>query len=130
MLPNGPLLARIYEIRPLTCPRCHGPMCLIAFLTEPPTIRAILAHLGEPITATEMSVWNSYPLSLCGVPGLLAWARFCFVDANTAYSGSQAVTPRRLAAHDNFQSSRNTNASRSNALTRFSGTSNSSVDQA
>jgi len=29
------LLARIYETRPLTCPRCHGEMRLIAFLTEP-----------------------------------------------------------------------------------------------
>ena len=44
------LLARIYEIRPLTCPRCQGEMRLIAFLTEPPSIRTILAHLGEPTT--------------------------------------------------------------------------------
>ena len=44
------LLARIYEIQPLACPRCQGPMRLIAFLTEPPAIRTILAHLGEPTT--------------------------------------------------------------------------------
>jgi hypothetical protein len=44
------LLARIYELRPLTCPRCQGPMRLIAFLTEPHSIRALLAHLGEPTT--------------------------------------------------------------------------------
>jgi hypothetical protein len=44
------LLARIYELRPLTCPRCHGEMRLIAILTEPPSIRAILAHLCEPTT--------------------------------------------------------------------------------
>lgn len=44
------LLARIYELRPLTCPRCHSEMRLIAFLTEPPSIRTILAHLGEPTT--------------------------------------------------------------------------------
>jgi hypothetical protein len=43
------LLARIYEVRPLTCPRCQGEMRLIAFLTEPSSIRALLAHLGEPI---------------------------------------------------------------------------------
>jgi len=42
------LLARIYECRPLTCPRCEGEMRLVAFLTEPAAIRAILAHLGEP----------------------------------------------------------------------------------
>jgi len=32
------LLARLYETRPLACPRCQGEMRLIAFL----------AHLGEP----------------------------------------------------------------------------------
>ncbi len=48
------LLARIYEIQPLTCPRCHGPMRLIAILIEPSTIRAILAHLGEPTTAPPL----------------------------------------------------------------------------
>jgi hypothetical protein len=44
------LLARIYEIRPLTCPHCQGEMRLIAFLTDPPSIHALLAHLGEPTT--------------------------------------------------------------------------------
>jgi len=44
------LLARLYEIPPLTCPRCQGEMRLIAFLTEPPSIRTIFAHLGEPTT--------------------------------------------------------------------------------
>ena len=44
------LLARIYEIRPLTGPRCQGEMRLIAFLTDPAAIRMILAHLGKPIT--------------------------------------------------------------------------------
>ena len=44
------LLARIYELRPLTCPRCQGEMRLIAFLTEPSSIRALLARLGEPTT--------------------------------------------------------------------------------
>jgi signal transduction histidine kinase/ligand-binding sensor domain-containing protein len=34
------LLARIYENRPLACPRCRGEMRLIAFLIEPRSIRA------------------------------------------------------------------------------------------
>ena len=74
------LLARIYQNRPLACPRCQGEMRRIAFLTEPPAIRTILAHLGEPTTPpllsprarapstrphayplTEMAVWISYP---------------------------------------------------------------------
>ena len=44
------LLARIFELRPLTCPRCYGEMRLIAFLTEPAPICAVLAHLSEPTT--------------------------------------------------------------------------------
>ena len=42
------LLARIYECLPLCCPRCGRPMTIIAFITAPPTIEKILAHIGEP----------------------------------------------------------------------------------
>jgi hypothetical protein len=55
------LLARIYELRPLTCPRCHGQMRLIAFLTEPASIRTILAHLGEPTTPPALAPRASDP---------------------------------------------------------------------
>ena len=43
------LLARIYACFPLLCPQCGGTMRIIAFITEPPAIKAILTHLGEPI---------------------------------------------------------------------------------
>jgi len=62
------LLARIYQIRPLTCPRCHGPMRLIAFLTEPPSIRAILAHLGEPTTRPVLAARARAPPDLEAEP--------------------------------------------------------------
>jgi hypothetical protein len=42
------LLARIYEVLPLVCPRCSSPMKLIAFITHGPTIERILDHLGLP----------------------------------------------------------------------------------
>jgi len=42
------LLARIYECRPLQCPRCGEPMRIIAFILEPPVIERILRHVGEP----------------------------------------------------------------------------------
>jgi hypothetical protein len=42
------LLARLYEIVPLTCPLCGGPMRIIAFITDGPVIRHILDSLGEP----------------------------------------------------------------------------------
>lgn len=42
------LLARIYHARPLVCPTCGRTMRLIAFLTDPFSIRDVLAHLDEP----------------------------------------------------------------------------------
>jgi len=42
------LIARIYEALPLLCPRCGHSMKIIAFITEPQSVRRILRHLGEP----------------------------------------------------------------------------------
>jgi hypothetical protein len=42
------LLARLYEAFPLACPNCGASMRLIAFLTDGPTVRHILAHIGAP----------------------------------------------------------------------------------
>ena len=42
------LLARIYEVFPLVCPHCGADMRVIAFITNGPTVRDILGHLGEP----------------------------------------------------------------------------------
>jgi len=42
------LLARIYEVLPLLCPACGGPMRILSFLTDPPVVVAILEHLELP----------------------------------------------------------------------------------
>ncbi len=42
------LLARIYEVLPLLCPVCGGQMSILAFLTDPPVVSAILLHLNLP----------------------------------------------------------------------------------
>jgi hypothetical protein len=42
------LLARIYEVLPLLCPACGGSMRILAFLTDPPVLSAILLHLDLP----------------------------------------------------------------------------------
>ncbi len=39
------LIYRIYEVDPLTCPRCDSSMKLLAFITEPAVIPKILDHL-------------------------------------------------------------------------------------
>ena len=49
------LLARIYEVFPLVCPRCGGEVEIIAFITEAPTVRAILTYIGEPAAAPPIS---------------------------------------------------------------------------
>jgi hypothetical protein len=40
------LLKQVYEVDPLMCPRCTGPMRLIAFIEQPEVIEKILTHLG------------------------------------------------------------------------------------
>jgi hypothetical protein len=49
------LLARIYELLPLICPRCGTGMRLIAFITQPDAVAAILTHLGEPTTPPPLA---------------------------------------------------------------------------
>ena len=40
------LIKQVYEVDPLVCPRCTGPMRLIAFIEQPEVIEKILTHLG------------------------------------------------------------------------------------
>ena len=56
------LLARIYEVFPLVCPLCGAEMRIIAFLTDPVAVRAILAHLGEPTAPPRIAPARGPPL--------------------------------------------------------------------
>jgi hypothetical protein len=56
------LLARIFEILPLRCALCGAQMRLIAFVTEPPAVKTILAHLGEPTTPPQLARARGPPL--------------------------------------------------------------------
>ena len=40
------LIQKIYEVDPLTCPKCHGPIAIIAFIEAEEVIEKILNHLG------------------------------------------------------------------------------------
>jgi hypothetical protein len=42
------LLTRIYEVLPILCPACGGLMSILAILTDPPVVSAILVHLDLP----------------------------------------------------------------------------------
>ena len=39
------LIQKIYEIDPLTCPKCQGRMLILAFIENPEIIKKILKHL-------------------------------------------------------------------------------------
>jgi hypothetical protein len=56
------LLARIYAVFPLRCSLCGAEMRIIAFITDPSTVRDILAHLGEPITPPAVAPTRGPPL--------------------------------------------------------------------
>jgi Putative transposase len=40
------LIHKVYEVDPLECPRCKGPMRVIALIDDRAVIRKILSHLG------------------------------------------------------------------------------------
>ena len=40
------LIRKVYEADPLECPRCKGPMRVIALIDDPGVVRRILEHLG------------------------------------------------------------------------------------
>ena len=40
------LIHKVYEVDPLECPRCKGPMRVIALIDDAAVIRMILTHLG------------------------------------------------------------------------------------
>jgi len=76
------LLARIYEVLPLVCPRCGSAMRILAFVTEAATVRRILEHVGECAAPSPLSPSRAPP-----------WAEFAWeeggegdVDQRTQYS--------------------------------------------
>jgi hypothetical protein len=56
------LIARIYEVFPLLCPKCGGQMRLIAFITEGTQIRKILDHIGVDSEPPHISLARAPPL--------------------------------------------------------------------
>ena len=42
------LMARIFEIFPLSCPKCNHPMRIISFIKDGHSVRKILNHINEP----------------------------------------------------------------------------------
>jgi hypothetical protein len=57
------LLARIYDVLPLLCPACGADMRILAFLTDPPVVSAILLHLDLPNKPPPLSPARGPPQS-------------------------------------------------------------------
>ncbi len=49
------LIARLFEIFPLTCPRCGAEMKIIAFVTERPSVQVILTYIDGPTRPAAIS---------------------------------------------------------------------------
>ena len=58
------LLARIYGTFALKWSGCGGRVRLIGFITEPATVRQILAHVGEPTSAPAIAPARSPPVEV------------------------------------------------------------------
>jgi hypothetical protein len=56
------LRARIDEAFALTCPHCAGEMRIIALVTDPASIQAILAHMGEPTRSPPLAPTRDAPV--------------------------------------------------------------------
>ena len=41
------LIRKVFEADPLECPKCKGPMRVIALIDDPPGVRRILEHWGR-----------------------------------------------------------------------------------
>ena len=59
------LIREVYEADPLVCPKCNGPMRVIALIDDPAVVRPILEHLGgwapEPAERGPPSEASDWP---------------------------------------------------------------------
>ena len=56
------LLARIYEVLPLSRPICHTEMRIIAFVNDAGTVKKILDHIGESTQPPRIAPARVSPL--------------------------------------------------------------------
>ena len=53
------LIQKIYEVDPLTCPKCSGEMKVISVIEDEEVIKKILKHLGLWDVKARPSPWES-----------------------------------------------------------------------
>ncbi|MGF1528493.1 MAG: transposase [Candidatus Competibacterales bacterium] len=87
------LLARIYEACPLTGPQCGAEMRIIAFIREGVDVRAILEHIGAPVTPPRVA-------SARGPPSFHEDAVAGSIDAEDDLQGDPLAQPEPEYEYD------------------------------
>ncbi len=74
------LIRKVYEADPLVCPKCQGPMRVIALIDDPAVVRRILEHLrrwapeppgrGPPLEAPDWPRNAVIPITYHPVPDI------------------------------------------------------------
>ena len=74
------MIHQVYEADPLECPKCQGPMRVIALIDDPAVVQRILEHLecwapnpaarGPPVQAAEWPANAVIPLTDHPVPDI------------------------------------------------------------
>jgi hypothetical protein len=82
-LPWADLLRRVHEVDVLKCPRCPGRRLVLAFITAPQVVTAILAHLGLPSDPPALAPARAPPQEALSFAG---WADDDFVDPPSSHS--------------------------------------------
>ena len=60
-IPWAQLLARVFAADALACPDCHGRMRVLALLTDPQPVAAILSHLSLPTAPPPIAAARAPP---------------------------------------------------------------------
>jgi len=63
------LIQKIYEVDPLTCPKCQGKMRVIAFIEDPEVIKNILKHL-------DLWELKRLPRPVAHAPPIMEWPSY------------------------------------------------------
>jgi hypothetical protein len=96
------LIAQVYEVDPLECPRCHAPMNVIAVITDLAEVKKILRHLVKIGPGRATGPHRSLIRASCNISIRLApisstpLHRAGFSAASDIYMGGRIIPSLRL----------------------------------
>ena len=90
------LIRKIFKVDPLVCPKCRGPMRIVAFIEDDRIIKKILKHLGQgethnharpnynPFRPADVLIYDDTYSQIPSIDYWLEWLTFLLVG-QTAY---------------------------------------------